>query len=321
MDLDELQRMLWHFASHRVLTTASRAGIFARLAGTYATAEEVACDLHLEVGPCAKVLGALSALGVLEAKDGAFTVTPGLQAYFSPGDADLGPFIEHSHSMYENWGANLEGWLKSGEWRRGERSPEQTFAFARAMVAMGRQIAKRAEALLGLDQVERMLDVGGGHGHWAEVFCSKHEQLKATVFDIPANAESGRVNIASTAFADRIDFIGGDYLADDLEGPYDFVLLANILHQENEKNAPKLLEKCAASLVPGGRVAIVEFQIDEARNQHVFGTLFAINMRDFGDTWTESQLRSWMKKAGLGGVTRQDLGPERWIMIGEKLPD
>ncbi len=46
------------------------------------------------------------------------------------------------------------------------------------------------------------------------------------------------------------------------------------------------------------------------------GALFAINMRDFGDTWNESEIRGWMEGAGLNGIHRQDVGPDRWLFTG-----
>jgi hypothetical protein len=52
----------------------------------------------------------------------------------------------------------------------------------------------------------------------------------------------------------------------------------------------------------------------------VLGTLFAINMRSFGDTWSEPQIRGWMEAAGLVDIRRIDVGKDRWIIEGSK-PD
>ena len=58
--------------------------------------------------------------------------------------------------------------------------------------------------------------------------------------------------------------------------------------------------------------------IDDERRQHVLGTLFAINMRSFGDTWNEPTIRGWMEAAGLERVDHAALGPDRWIISGHK---
>jgi hypothetical protein len=69
-------------------------------------------------------------------------------------------------------------------------------------------------------------------------------------------------------------------------------------------------------LAPGGRVAVVDFRIDEHRREHVMGCLFAINMRSFGDTHTEPDIRGWLEGAGLGTVDRIDLDGDRWLIVG-----
>jgi hypothetical protein len=41
-------------------------------------------------------------------------------------------------------------------------------------------------------------------------------------------------------------------------------------------------------------------------------------MRSFGDTHTEPTIRSWMEAAGLNAITRTDLDPDRWLIVGRK---
>ena len=48
------------------------------------------------------------------------------------------------------------------------------------------------------------------------------------------------------------------------------------------------------------------------------GALFAINMRSFGDTYTEPVIRGWMSEAGLGDIERIDLSELRWLIVGYK---
>jgi hypothetical protein len=115
-----------------------------------------------------------------------------------------------------------------------------------------------------------------------------------------------------------IEWIGGDYHETDPGSGYDFVLLANVLHQELAPQAAELVRRAAAALAPGGRVVVIDFAIDDAKQEHPFGTLFAINMRSFGDTWSEPEIRGWMEDAGLSDIERADLGTDRWIITGRK---
>lgn len=318
MDLDELQRVLWSFAGHRVITVAARAGILRLLAERDASPPEVARELGLEPIPTGKVVRALSALGLLEADGTSFRVVDSLRPCLLPGEEDLSPFIEHAHRMYEGWGANLEPWLRGGEWPSSAASPEHARAFGAAMRAMGTKIAATVAASLDLDGVVRVLDVGGGFGQYSRALCERDDRLRATVLDTPEVTELAVAELAGGPLADRIDFLPGDYLSTDYGAGYDLVLFANVLHQELAENAAEMLRRGAAALVPGGRVVIVDFVIDDEQREHVFGALFAINMRSFGDTWPEPTIHGWMEAAGLGEISRLDIGRDRWIIQGRK---
>lgn len=316
LDLDGFQRLLWGFASHRIITVAGRTGML-RLLGEQPVTQEAAASL-LDLDPLAtgKVLRALTALGVAEVEGDHYRAARALARHFREGDHDVVPFLEHSHSMYERWGETLEPWLRGEEWPVAERTPEETARFGAAMRAMGAQMARRVAAALDFDGVSRLLDVGGGWGQFAMAMCAVKPDLSAVVLDTPAVVALAETELAGSAFEHRIEFVPGDYLETDFGSDFDIVLLANILHQETEDRAAELIRRAAAALAPGGRVVVVDFAIDENQRQYLLGTLFAINMRSFGDTWTEPHIRRWMKGAGLAAFERIDLGTDRWILTG-----
>jgi cyclopropane fatty-acyl-phospholipid synthase-like methyltransferase len=316
LDLDGFQRLLWNFASHRIVTVAGRTGVLRRLAEAPATTDEIATDLDLDVAATAKLIRALTALGVADAEGDRYGAAPGLRKHFEPGEFDVVPFLEHSHAMYERWGATLEPWLRGEEWPVAERTPEETARFGAAMRAMGSQIARRVAAMLDLEGVDRLLDVGGGWGQFAKAICAVNSRVSAVVLDVPAVVDRANRELEGSGFERRIRFLPGDYLETDYGDAFDLVLLANVLHQETADRAAVLIRRSAAALARGGRVAVVDFAIDDDRRRHVLGTLFAINMRSFGDTWTEHEIRGWMEAAGLVGFRRQDVGPDRWILTG-----
>ena len=318
LDLDGFQRLLWGFASHRIITVAGRTGILRLLAERAVTPETAASDLDLEPFATGKVLRALAALGIAEANGDLYRASGSLALHFMAGDHDVAPFLEHSHSMYDRWGETLEPWLRGEEWPVAERTPEETARFGAAMRAMGAQMARRVAGALNLDGVARMLDVGGGWGHFARAFCATNPELTAVVLDTPTVVERAAAELAGSDLEDRIEFVSGDYLGTDYGTGFDLVLLANILHQESADRAGELVRRAADALAPRGRVVVVDFAIDDEQRQHLLGALFAINMRSFGDTWTEPHIRGWMASAGLGSFERIDLGPDRWILTGAR---
>ena len=318
MDLDQFQRLLWGFAGHRVITVAGRTGILRLLAERDRTTDEIASELDLDGLATGKVVRALCALGIAEAQGEHYRAVPGLREHFLPGDRDVVPFLEHSHAMYERWGETLEPWLRGQDWPVAERTPEELRRFGAAMRAMGAQMARRVADALDLEGVEHLLDVGGGWGQFAQAMCRVKPGLRATILDRPEVVERAHTEFAGTDFEERLRFLPGDYLATDFGADYDLVLLANILHQETADRAQELVRRAAAALAPGGRVTVVDFAIDEKQRKHLLGALFAINMRSFGDTWTETDIRGWMDDAGLDRGERISLGPDRWIISGRK---
>lgn len=318
LDLDKLHKLLWNYAGQRVITVAGRCGILRRLATDRGSADQVARELALDPLATGKVLRALTALGLLEAVDDDYRVVAPLAPYFREGVFDLLPFLEHSHVMYERWGSSLEPWLREGSWPTQDRSPEDIKRFGEAMQAMGAQLAERVGTVLDLKGVRRMLDVGGGFGHYARTLCRMQPDLRATVLDTAEVVALSRETLAGTAFEGRIEFVAGDYLRSDYGEDYDLVLFANVLHQETSERAAGMIRRGAAALRPGGRIAVVDFAIDDEQRAHVMGTLFAINMRSFGDTYTEPTIRGWMEAAGLVEAERIDLNDDRWLILAFK---
>ena len=317
-DTDKLHELLWSFAKHRVLTVAGRTGILGRIAGESATISEVARDLGLDPLAAGKVLRALTALGVADADGESYRLSKAMERLFASGPDDLTPFLDHSHHLYDSWGENLERWLKGEPWETTRRGPEGVKRFGEAMQAMASTVALRTVAALDLSKTRRMLDIGGGLGAYAKAFCNAQPGLRAMVFDTPETAEMGRSADRDADTSGRIDFIGGDYLQNDLGDGFDLVLIANVLHQETRDRAAKLVQKGSQALSSGGRLVVVDFSIDDEQRRSVTGALFAINMRSFGDTHSEPLIRQWFESAGIGQIRRIDLDRTRWIITGVK---
>jgi len=318
LDLDDLHELTWGFAGQRVITVAGRVGLLRLLAERSVRPEEAAAELSLDPLPTGKMLRALAALGLLEVDGGRFRVVASLAPFFREGPDDILPSLAHSHDLYDRWGENLEPWLRGQEWSTKRRDVAGTRRFGAAMRGMGAQVARRLAATLDLTGLKTMLDVGGGFGHYAAVLCEAMPGLEATVLDTEEVAEIATAEQSAGRLAGRINFVGGDYLTSDYGRGFDLVLFANVLHQESPERAAVMVRRGAAALAPGGRVAVVDFQVDDAQCRNVMGTLFAINMRSFGDTHSEPRIRGWMEAAGLGDIRRTDLGRLRWLIVGRR---
>jgi ubiquinone/menaquinone biosynthesis C-methylase UbiE len=314
MNVAELYDRLWDFGKTRVLTVASRTGILTRLAQSAATAAQVAGDLSLDTLATGKIVRALCSLGVVEAAGDRYQVVEELRPHLLPGDLDLTPFIDHAHGLYDRWGSTLEEWVRTGTQKRKKRSGDRLLKFGQGMRASATLMAPQViKALDGFTGVKKVLDVGGGIGGYARFFIHAAEDVRVTVLDIPEVAELGKESFKDE---DRVDFIGGDYHDTDFGSGYDLVLMANILHIESTQDAAALVARAAEACSRGGRVAVVDFAIDDDKRENVMGCLFAINMRSFGDTHSEPQIRGWMRAAGISDVKTFDFPPAHWMIAG-----
>jgi SAM-dependent methyltransferase len=104
----------------------------------------------------------------------------------------------------------------------------------------------------------RILDVGGNSGEFVLRICRNHPEIHATVFDLPLVCDIGLEHVRSEPEANRIAFVKGNALTDDLPGGFDLVAFKSMLHDWPEKEAGHFLAKAARSLKPGGTLLIFE---------------------------------------------------------------
>jgi len=104
----------------------------------------------------------------------------------------------------------------------------------------------------------RILDIGGNSGEFALRICRNHPEIHATILDLPLVCDIGQERIRSEPEADRIAFIKGNALADDLPRGFDLVTFKSMLHDWPEKQAGELIVKAAQALKPGGTLLIFE---------------------------------------------------------------
>jgi len=104
-----------------------------------------------------------------------------------------------------------------------------------------------------------VLDLGGGHGRYARAFADAGHTV--TLFDQPAV-----VGLARKRHGEALRYIEGDFHeADSFGGPYDLVMLCNIVHGESAAANASLVARAARSLRSGGRLAIRDMFLDEHR--------------------------------------------------------
>jgi SAM-dependent methyltransferase len=111
----------------------------------------------------------------------------------------------------------------------------------------------------------------------------------------------------------------GDFHADALPpGPFDLVLLSNVLHIYGPDANQGLLAKVAGVLPTGGVVAVAEFLRGRSSKAARFGVQMLIKS-DEGDAYSEDQISRWLTEVGFEDVRVEDLDADRQLMMAKKV--
>jgi SAM-dependent methyltransferase len=195
----------------------------------------------------------------------------------------------------------------------GEGSVEPEYSgwvtFAEQMGAMMYPAAQEIAGLLG-PVSGRVLDVAAGHGLFGIVLAQRNPGLSVVALDWPKVLEVAQRHAARMGVGDRYSTIAGDAFSVDLKGPYDVVLLTNLLHHFDPERCTALLRRLRAALRPGGRLVTLEFVPAEDRVSPPVSATFPLVMlatTASGDAYTFSELGRMLRAAGFGKSTLHEL--------------
>ncbi len=299
-DPDSLLARVRAFTEARVILTAAELDLVSDLARDPATAAGLAARRGFALRPLTRLLDALVALGLLEKRAGAYRPRPEARALLdrdSPTSAL--PMLLHQAHLWQRW-STLTQAVDPGAESRAER--HSTAAFIGAMHVTARGQAPAVAAAVGIGGARRLLDVGGGPGTYTEAFLTAAPALEATLFDRPEVVAIARERLAASPCLPRVTFVAGDFLRDPLPPHHDLALLSAVIHSCSPEEVRALFASVHRALVPGGRVVVRDYVMNEDRTAPLGGVLFAINMllnTPGGATYTHDEIVGWLSAAGF----------------------
>jgi len=294
-------------------------GIFEAADWVPKTAAQIAEELGLDAPLTQRLLRALRALELLDEHAGAsFTLTEAGEMLradhpLSMRDALLlreGP--EHT-AIWKHLPAMIRDGRQDGFLREygatgfeyAARHPDYRRAFDAAMTSQSHlqsrwTLAALAEADLG--SIEHLCDVGGGHGHLLAHLLQRHARLRGTVLERPGVLEDGRVPWAERlGVAERCQAVAGDMFADVPEA--DAYIMKLILHDWNDEECIRILQRQHARARSPGRVFIVEHVLPES-GEPDFASLYDMHMLCWGSgrERSEAEYADLLRHAGWSHV-------------------
>lgn len=274
-DLDHLS---WSYRLARAVQVAYRLGLFDALLTGPRTADEVVEECGTQPQPTERLLVVLAAAGFLyRHPDGRFRLTaPAREALDPSSPLAWRAGLAHTMQSWERW-HQLETIVRDGA--PGGPPPQDGHAiFVGAMHDYS--VRGRAQWLAGnvdLSDRRRLLDLGGGPGTYSIALCQRFANLRATILDQAATEPLARANVARFGLTERIDFVVGDYNAEQFGEGYDAALLSNVLHGPH-MGCEARLQATWRTLDPGGRLVIQDFLLDDDRNGPLPAAIFNLHV-------------------------------------------
>jgi 2-polyprenyl-3-methyl-5-hydroxy-6-metoxy-1,4-benzoquinol methylase len=181
--------------------------------------------------------------------------------------------------------------------------------FAGTTVALRRQLAVDIAAELGSRGLigGRMLDIGAGASPLGIELLARAPAAILVVQDRPAVVKLAMGHAKAAGVARRVTAISGDAARAAWGGPYDLIVMVNVLDYFEAETRARLLRKARTALKPGGALAVYAPLLDRGRTSPPAAVaydllLLALNAKGCASTYGELRLR--LRRAGFASITR-----------------
>lgn len=157
---------------------------------------------------------------------------------------------------------------------------------------------KKLQRITDLRGKIKMLDVGGGAGHYTIMAALNNPMLRGTILDKPEVAKIASEIVSKFHLEGKVTVIEGDALKSEWPKGNDVILVSNILHGRSDLEAKQLLLNAYSSLKAGGRAIINEWSKDSSQEAN----LFDINMficTERGRVWSVGELLGLLRESGF----------------------
>jgi len=138
-------------------------------------------------------------------------------------------------------------------------------------------------------------------------------EATADIVDLPPIIRVTTRYIRAAAMEDRITLHGADFTIDPLGSGFDLALISYIMHMYPNEVVRAILAKSREALVPGGRVVINDYVLNDDKTLPRAASLQALNMlvsTRGGNVYSELEYREALEEAGFCEVAKVPLmGP------------
>jgi len=272
------EKLLDLIQSHRVtavIHVAARLGLAELLRDGPRTVEELASLTHTDRDALARLLVALSTVGICSrVGEGRYLLT------------ELGSGLDGAaERSFKNW-VIFEGYMLARRWdglldsiMSGKtaaqlqdvddnfdlmaRTPEHVRIFNEAMTDLTRLVTHDLLKAYDFGTISHLMDVGGGSGELMGAVARAYSTIRGTVFDLPRCANAANQHFERLGISDRVGFVAGDFFQS-VHATGDAIILKSIIHDWDDERGCIILKNCRQALPLDGRLLLVERSMPES---------------------------------------------------------
>jgi O-methyltransferase/methyltransferase family protein len=309
--------MLGHITGYwisQMLFVVAQLGVADELANKPQKPDALARRVGAQPDALHRILRALASVGIFaEMADGRFKLTPTAATLRSDVPGSLRNFARmmiDGHN-WRGWQELLHG-VRSGEvgfdhaygkpyfdWLR--EHPEEDRIFSDSMASISGPENDAIARGYDFGKFDKLVDVGGAHGHLLATILRRHKRLRGVLYDQPqvVAGAKGSGFVSAPEVAARCTVEGGDFFVG-VPKDADAYLMKYIIHDWNDEKSRAILRHCREAMRPDGRVLVVEHVIAKG-NAPDWAKLLDVNMLALltGRERTLEQFRALLRSAGL----------------------
>jgi SAM-dependent methyltransferase len=304
--------------SFYIVSTALKLNIFEMIRTKPLTATELSDKINASERGITLLLDGLESLGYVKRKSNIYYNTKMTEKWMTDESAinfKVG-FEYYYPIMHELWPYLHESVLKGEpyiefyQWL--SKHSETSHLYQQFMMNLARFFIPEMIRKLKIDKTcRRVIDIGGGHALYSIALCEKYSDLRVTIFDSPYVRPLSLENIDNAQVNDRIQFISGDYMSDDIGNGFDAAMLFNVIHEHTAEENEQLINKISKSLSDGGCIIIMdnmhEKKISKAIDffMRMYSLLYYHSLG--GQNFSFVEISRWLKAAGCTKLERINL--------------
>jgi O-methyltransferase/methyltransferase family protein len=295
----------------RALYVAAQLGIADLLAQEPRTSAALAEAAGAHAPSLFRLLRALASIGVFaEDEQGRFGLTPLGETLRSdiPGSLRAMALFNTAPWHTHVWDSLLHG-VQTGEppivhatgmsvFEYFLSHPEHSALFDQAMTSLSGMEA--AAVLAGYDfaGIDRLVDIGGGHGLLLGSILQAHPSMRGVLYDLPPVADGARQLLDRLGVLERCAIVAGDFF-ETVRAGADAYILKNIVHDFDDDRALMILTNCRRAMGDRARLLLAQEVLPDG-NAPESGKLLDLQMLLIGGRErTETEYRSLLSASGF----------------------